>query len=66
MRRAVDGEVDEVEADVLALALAAAELLGEVVLSLRCLSQKANAGFFLLAWLTGSSMAASVHTTQGG
>lgn len=38
---------------------ATAELESDAVLSLRCLSQNAKAGFFLLAWLSGSSMAAS-------
>ena len=46
-------EEQEVAIDVEGVAL-----VSEEVLSLRCLSQKANAGFFLPAWFTGSSMMA--------
>lgn len=58
-RRSVDSEVVEEEVDDEASAEfgAGAPLLGVEVLSLRCRSpQNAKAGFFLAAWLTGSSM----------
>lgn len=50
-RRAVEGEVEDVEG-----AEDWGALASEAVLSLRCLSQKAKAAFFLPGWLTGSSM----------
>lgn len=61
MRLKVDGEAEEqVEAEARSDIDAGVALLGPEVLSLPCRSpQKAKAGFFLTAWLTGSSMTAA-------
>lgn len=68
MRLKVDGEAEEqVEAEARSDIDAGVALLGPEVLSLPCRSpQKAKAGFFLTAWLTGSSMTAAHRIVPDG